>query len=778
MHVSLFSTSQPGRLFKGGAWVRLLSGVSLLAGSLVMAPTLAGAQQQQTDAEEQQQEPRLSNEEATVLESITVTATRGARNVLDVPQNITVIDGETLQKQVVRDIQDLVRYTPGVSVDRQTSLTNPFGQLNAFNIRGVGANRVQILVDGSRIQERAIDGSRDFVDPFNMQAVEIVRGPNSVLWGSDALGGVVAFRTRDPQDLLSQTDKPWAAEIKGAYDSFDNSFRKQFTAAAQAGDFQFLASFGHLSANEPDLVNAREDGGDWGCTRPDYFRCDQLFPADTDAWNGLAKLVWTPTGDHEFKLTGEVFNRHTTIQQIWDSSAAFGGYENTSYPRELDMQRYRLALQHTWTVGAGFIDEVKWNISYSPQKRDMKSFQTRTYPTRIEERLAVRNYGESFLEGDLQFTSRFDTGAASHTVIWGFDGDLTKSHYDGYNENYRSDTGVRTILINQGFNFPQVDTQRADFYVQDEIKLLNDRLTITPGLRYSTYSIDPTGDPDYVPLPGYEPRKISKNDLSAKLGAVFDINDNYSVYASYGEGFKMPTSQQLFVSTSDPFSGSQVIPNPNLRPESVRSYEMGVRGQFDRGYFSLGGFYAQYHDFIRSLIPVDPSNPNIVTSDNVEDVRLWGIEFGGEYEFHNNWWASAVVSYQYGTQRITADADETAFDGAVPLTAVLGLRHFIPEWNLEAQVLGTFGAGVTRRADPDAFKPEGYAVFDAFVSWKPRNNFELNAGVQNIFNTRYFPNTLTGYARTPGSTSVADINPLELQVAPGRTFKLGATVRF
>ena len=767
----------------------LLTMVSLAA--LAVAGSQIAAAQEASDEEAQAAgeaatedataaEAHITSGNVTPLQRLVIDSTRGSQDVLDVPQTIDIIDGEKLRQRMARDIQDMVRYTPGVAVDRQTSITNPFGQLNAFNIRGVGANRVQILVDGSRIQERAIDGSRDFIDPFNMQAVEIVRGPNSVLWGSDALGGVVAFRTRDPQDLLAGTDKPWAAEIRSAYDSYDNNFRKQFTAAAEAGDFQFLGSFGHFSASEPDLKNARADGGIWGCTRPANFRCDRLFPADTDAFNALGKLVWTPNGEHEVKLTAEYFGRNTLVNQIWDSSAAMFGYDNVSYPRELDMQRTRFAIEHDWNVGGAFIDEVKWQVSYSPQARDMRSFQTREYPGRVEERLAVRNYGETFIEGDLQFVSRFEGANMSHTLTYGFDGDLTQSTYDGYNETWRSDTGTTTTTLNQGFNFPEVKTQRADFYIQDEIKLFDDRLTLTPGLRYSTYKIDPTADRDYVPLPGFEPRVISEDKLTKKLGLVYDLNDTYSVYASYGEGFKMPTSQQLFVSSLDPFSfpPNQVIPNPNLKPESVRSYEAGVRGQFERGYFSVGGFYAEYDDFIRSLIPVDAAVPTVVTSDNVESVKLWGIEIGGEYEFRDNWWASAAISYQHGKQRLTAGAAETAFDGAVPLTAVLGLRHYIPDWNLQWEVVSTLASGVTRRSDPDAFKPGGYALFDAFLTWNPTDRFELTAGIQNIFNTRYFPNTLTGYSRIPGSTSVADVNPLELQTGPGRTFKLGATLTF
>lgn len=724
----------------------------------------------------------LTEAQSTILKRIVVVASRGSKNVLDVPQNIAVIDAKTLEKHVVRDIQDLVRYEPGIAVTRQTSLTNPFSQLTAFNIRGVGGNRVQMLVDGSRVQEIITDGSRDFVDPWNMKAVELVRGPNSVLTGSDALGGTVSFRTRDPADLLEGQNKPWAVEIKTGWDSYDNSFRKQVTGAYDFGDLEVLASFGHMSAEEPKLSNADPDGGIWGCTRPAYFRCNVLFPADTSIYNGLLKAVWTPSDAHKFTGTFELFDENTVIDQIWDSGSTQGApttttYNSESYIRQVDMTRYRLALEHEWQVGADWLDAVKWNVSYSPQRQLKTSDQRRIYSNRVQDQHQIRDYGETFLEGDLQLTSSFGWGDTSHTLTYGFDGDMTMTQYEGTNYTYRSDTGVTTITPNQGFNFPEVETVRADIYLQDEIKLLDERLTLTPGVRLATYSIDPTGDEDYVPLPGFEPEVQESVRLIKRIGAVYELDDSWSVYAGYGEGFKMPTSQQLFVSVNDPFTGNQVIPNPDLKPEAVASYEAGIRGEFERGWLSVGGFYSEYTDFIRSFAPVAGQPANVVTYDNLDTVKLWGIEASAEFEVYENLFASGALTYSKGVQ-INDGAAEVPFDGAIPLTVVAGLRYEMPDQGLEFEVIGTFAAGVTERSDPNAFKPDGYSVFDAYAKWEPTDNIELTAGIQNILDTRYFPNTLTGYANTPASSAVANQNPLELQVAPGRTFKIGAKVTF
>lgn len=732
---------------------------------------------------------QLTEDQTTILQLFVLTATRQAKNVLDVPQNVAVIDAETLEKHQVRDIQDLVRYEPGVSVNRQTALTNPFGQLTGFSIRGVGGNRVQMLVDGSRVAEQILDGSRDFVDPWSLQAVELVRGPNSVLWGADALGGTVAFRTRDPSDLLAGSDKPWALEVKTAWDSLDNSFRKQVTGAYDFGNVQILGSFGHLGAEEVKLSNADPDGGIWDCPRPSYFRCNVFFPTDTNAWNGLAKMVWQPSDDHEVKATAEFFSRQSEIDQVWDSGAelyptyASLYYESVDYIRNLDMSRTRLALEHKWDVGAPWLDSVEWKVGYSPQKREMLSEQLRNYakydPAQLRKVTQVRDYGEEFYEADVQLVSSFELGETFHTLTYGFDGDITKTDYAGTNTTENLTLGTDPVTTPfTGFNFPRVETVRADLYVQDEIKLLDERLTITPGLRLATYSLDPTVDEGYVPLPGYEPEKVDTTKLIKKLGAIYKLDDTYSVYAAYGEGFKMPTAQQMLISSVDAFSfpAQEIIPNPNLQPESVANYEVGVRGDFQSGYFSVNGFYSKYDNFIRTLQPV-PGETNKFTSDNVATVELWGIEAGAEWELIDDVTAFGSLTWSRGVQQLDSSSPQTAYDGGVPLTVIAGLRYELPDNGLEFEVVGTFASGVTERSTPAQFKPDGYALLDAYVKWKPAENVELTAGVQNIFDTRYFPNTLSGYDTVPGPNWAAQ-NPLEPQTGPGRTFKLGATVKF
>jgi hemoglobin/transferrin/lactoferrin receptor protein len=147
-----------------------------------------------------------SNDKSTVAETelvkITVTATRSERAVKDFAGTVSVIDKEDIERYLVRDIEDLVRFEPGVSVDS----SGPFG-LSGFRIRGIGGDRVLTKIDGIRIADEFSfgpfqDSNRDFVDVDELKSVEIVRGPASSLYGSDAIGGVVTFITKDPADYL------------------------------------------------------------------------------------------------------------------------------------------------------------------------------------------------------------------------------------------------------------------------------------------------------------------------------------------------------------------------------------------------------------------------------------------------------------------------------------------------------------------------------------------------------------------------------------------------
>lgn len=731
-------------------------------------------------AQAQTQAPQANtrnSEQMISLDQITVTATRGEKQVLDVPGTVSVITRQDMEQRITRDTQDLVRYEPGVIVSRQTSGTDPFGNYGGFTIRGVGGNRVQMQVDGSRVIERITDGNRDFVDLPFLKNVEIVRGPGSVLWGADALGGIVAYRTLDPQDLLKgRKDKPWAVKLDTSYDSFDRSLVKTgITAYSFSPAFEAIVGVSHRTAQEGKLSKARADGGRWGCPVPTlrFLGCNQLNPLDTEVWNAFGKLVFKPSPDHTIKLTGEYFDNDSRANQLWDYNVVSLGTRNGPYIRDQSKSRQRIAIEHDWQVGTSFLDSIRWQASFSPQEREIINNRLQTL-SNGQQRFTrgLLDYKEQFSQLDIQAKSSFALGPTFHRLTYGFQGDVTRTDYKRRDDIRNLTTGVTTTNIAGGFNFANATTTRYDFYLQDEIELLNGRWTITPGLRYANYNIDPRMGQGYVIVPGKAPRELDSHRVIPQVGTLFKLDETYSLYARYAEGFKMPTAQQLY--TSLPFGTQNLIPNPDLRPEKVKSYEAGVRGRFADGWFSLGAFHADYKDFIQELYEV-PGTTDI-TSRNLSRVKISGIEASAEWRFQERWVGHLAVSYQYGKQRKEQGSLVVPYNIS-PLKAVAGLKYLMPEYGLEAEVIGTFAAGATRADAPTTFKPGGYSVFDAYLNWKPTSYITVRGGVQNIFDRRYFADVLN-YNKVAASASTAATNPLELQTAPGRTFKLAASVEF
>lgn len=719
-----------------------------------------------------------SAEQPIALDQITITATRSEKQALDVPGTVTVISRQELDERMIRDTQDLVRYEPGVSVNRITSGTDPFGNYGGFTIRGVGGNRVQMQVDGARVIERITDGNRDFVDLPFLKGVEIVRGPGSVLWGADALGGIVAYRTLDPQDLLKGKDKPYAVRLNAGYDSFDRSFVKTGIGAFKfTPNLEAIFGVSQKTAQEAKLGRARADGGRWGCPVPSqrFLPCNRLNPLDTTVWNTFGKLVFQPNSDHTIKLTGEYYDNDSTVNQLYNYNVVSSGIRNGPNIRDQQKTRQRYAVEHEWNVGASFLDSLRWQASFSPQERTFITNNLQTLANG-QQRLTrgLLDYSEKFSQLDIQPKSSFGLGSSFHRLTYGFQGDVTRTDYERRDDVRNLATGVTTTAIAGGFNFANSTTTRYDFYLQDEIELLGGRWTITPGLRYANYNIDPRPGPGYVFVRGKEPRELDSHRLIPQIGTIFKLDETYSVYARYAEGFKMPTAQQLY--TSLPFGTQNLIPNPDLKPEQVRSYEAGFRGRFADGWFSIGAFHANYKDFIQELFEV-PGTTDI-TSRNLARVQISGIEASAEWRFHERWLANFAFSYQYGKQRVVQGAPVTPYNVS-PLKAVTGLKYQMPEYGLEAEVIGTFAAGATRASTPAIFKPGGYSVFDAYLNWKPASFITLRAGVENIFDRRYFADLVSPtYNKVPDTPAVAGTNPLELQTAPGRTFKIAATAEF
>ncbi|MEM7069298.1 MAG: TonB-dependent hemoglobin/transferrin/lactoferrin family receptor [Pseudomonadota bacterium] len=756
----------------------LISRAFLAGSTFLFSFHLALAQEVSENSEES-----VDNSGASVLDLITIYGDRQGRKPLDLPANITVIDGEEIDDKAITDIKELVRDEPGVEVVRQTTGTDPFNSYGGVTIRGVGGNRVQLLIDGARVPERITDGHRDYFDFNFTKQADIVRGPGSVLWGADALGGIVALETVDPEDILN--GRISGGEAETSYSSLDNEWNNAFTYAHQLSPtLSVLGGVSYNKANEAKLSNARADGGPFGSCPRDLAAgatpCNELDPTDTRRFRGLGKVVFEPTDDHRFELSADFMNRETNVdynQTLGARLSTFSGNPNgiigLGYDRTLEVETQRYIFQHDWHVGGQFIDDIKWSVRHTPNS----SIRTGT-DHRMEangDEVIDHDFlslDEDFTEFDVQFTSRFDLGASKHTVTWGFDGDRTTTDYQRIDTVRNLTTNTTTVTRGGGFNFANADTTRADFFIQDQIELFDGMLEITPGVRFTHYNLDPRFDGDYQVVLGSEPVEVTANEVLYSISADLDLTDELSLYSAFNQGFKMPTAQQLY--TSLPGRFFNLIPNPNLRPETVDNYELGLRKETDRGFFSVTGFYADYTDFIQSFV-FQPNGIDI-TYENLSSVMLYGIEASAGYDFTDNLRGDISFAWQQGTQKTNAAAAEQEFL-APPVKAVLGLTYEIPEHDLTLEAVGTLVRKTTRLPTPTNFKPHGYALLDLYAKWQPTENSEFRFGVKNVFDKSYYE---FGAANTapPRNDATRAVNPIELQKGAGRVFEVGYKVTF
>lgn len=711
----------------------------------------------------------------TQLSRVTLFADRQETAVLDVPAHVSVVTGADIERLGISDMQQLTRYLPGVTVARQTSATDPFNTFSGFTVRGVGGNRVQMLVDGSRVAERITDGTRDYLDLNFVRQVEVVRGPASVLWGADALGGIVAVETLDPEDVLK--GRSMGGQGRLAYDSLNGSGTASGVFAQRWSDtFAVLAAVSRQSAHEARLSNARADGGLYGCPRnlaAGQLPCNKLDKMGTDSYRGMLKFVWTPSTEHRLELSADMMRRDTDVDYTRTLGRQTNGSTLSSYDRKLELTRHRFGVEHQWTPENGLLDSLKTSFAYAPHKYDRSGLQRGVTSARqaytTEDLLG---YSEDFYELDLQATKGFATGALSHELTFGFDGDYSTQDYVRRDRTTNLVTGAVTEARAGGFNFANAQTRRADIYAQDKIGLFDGKLELTPGLRFATYRIEPKPDADYKLVAGSPPFVRQDNELLKSLGALYRVDQTWSVWGKYGEGFKMPTAQQLY--TSVPGAFFNLTPAMDLKPEYVRSLEAGARAELNDGYVAVTAFHARYTDFIQSFY--NPPGTSDYTYRNLSKVQVWGIEVEGAYSLTQDLTATASLSWQKGIQNVSADADTTAHT-LPPLTAVLGLSYAIPDYNLTLDAVTTLASPVYKVGEADGFKPGGYALLDLFASWKVSEMASFDVGVKNVFDTRYFEASAAGMTLRP-TTSIASQNPLELQTGAGRTFSAAFNVKF
>lgn len=740
----------------------------LAAGTALVSPAAALAQTAAQPAEVGA-ETTAEADAPVVLDPVTLRGAAPAAAPGAMPSTTTV-ERQELDRAQVNSLTDLARRTAGVAFNRRT---------NSVNIRGLEGPRVLTTVDGIRIPylqdgARQANGGTDSFDFDSLSTLDLMRGADSSTFGSGALGGVVAVRTLDPEDLLPG-DKTLGVLTKSGYDSADDSWFGNAAVATRVADTFLLVQGGYRRGHETD--NQGSVGG-VGATR------SLPNPEDYDQISGLVKLHQHFDGGHRVGLTGEMFERDEDFDGRTTQTLT-GNYRPGDYRNGEAVERQRVSLDYVYEAPEdGLVDAARAILYWQRLVRTatVDAYRTTSVVGDFTRENDVEDTGFGF-NGDA--TARFETGVVTHRLTAGLDlfaGETTQ--YSAGTDSCPA-TGPYTgryvacnnLHTNQA-DMPAVDTRSVGLFVEDEIGLAPG-FRLTPGLRFDWYSADPKLTDDYANSAAYTgelPASSSDWAISPKLLAEYDIAPDVVLYGQYAAGFRAPTVNELYLRFGA--EGTYLrTGNPDLEAETSNGFEVGVRYEGERYKAALVAFDTRYKNFIDTVQIAPPGGlypqGGIVGYENIANARIYGLEASASVDITENWRAFASLAVQRGKD---TDAD-VYLDSIPPLQAILGLGYATETWGVD--VLTKLAAA---RDDVDSgFKAPGYGVVDLTGWYEPKQvkGLRIAAGVYNLFDQTYYdalnvPDpTGTG---APGSTGLAQ--PVEYYSEPGRSFKLTATLQF
>ena len=667
------------------------------------------------------------------LETVTVYARR-ITPVARVAATVTVVDETRIDTTLASDMRELVRYEPGLTVRN-----DPFRfGLDTVAIRGLGGNRVAVEIDGVPAAGGFAVGSyadsgRAFLDPAFVHRVEFLRGPASSLYGSEAIGGIVAMTTLTPRHLLSDGREGLRVRTEVGHDSKDSGWHGAAMVAGQAGPGDGLLGYVRREGHEVD-------------TAADVTSDPRDYTSDAV----LARYVLPGTSGRPltFSFEGGALEQQTSV----DAFLGVGRFVNTTVLEGDDrMRRHRVSVEQSLGSAGAWFDSADWRIYGQGTSTDQATYEVRrAIPPRTPATTLDRTFAYDETTFGVEFTAArsLESGAFTHDLVYGVEATRTrlKELRNGVQTTVATGESTHTIL-GEKFplrDMPLTDVNEVGVFVQDEIRPRDSRWSVVPALRVDYYELAPDVDQIYrEDNPSSRAVGVDETSVAPKLGATYRFTDTVTGFVQYAHGFRSPPPEDVNVGLEIPLLRVRAVPNPDLAPESSDGYEFGVRVTGPALSLAASVFQTEYDDFIESKVNVgtDASGVTLFQSRNVAEARIYGVEFssladlGAWSPVLDGWTGRLGASWTRGDD-LARDKPLNSID---PPRMVLGLRYEAPSQRWASELMLT-GVEAQRDADTsgaDLFLTDGYATVDLLAEWRFSPRLRLNAGVFNLTDAKY-----------------------------------------
>jgi len=686
-------------------------------------------------------EPTLLN-----LEEVVISATRWQQNSTNIPSKIQTISAEKVAFQNPQTAADLLGISGKVFIQKsQQGGGSPM-------IRGFATNRLLYAVDGVRMNT-AIFRSGNIqnvisLDPFAIENTEVMFGPGSVTYGSDAIGGVMSFQTLVPELSLDKQPLVFGKAIV-RYSAANNEKTGHFDVNVGWRKWAFVTSFSSF-----DYDNLRQ-----GRHGPK----DYLKPYYVQRIDSTDKVI---TQDDPLLQIPSAYSQVNLMQKIrfkpsenWDIQYGFHYSETSPYGRYDRHNRIKNGLPRysEWKYGPQV-----WNmhlLSISHQK------STLLYD-RLTLRLAGQYFEESRIDRSLNKTDR--TTNTEKVNAYSINFDMLKSfgkHNLSYGLEYVVDdvnssgliTNISTGLSSKGpSRYPQATWESIAVFVNDQF-ILNDQWSIQAGLRYNRYILNATFDTTFYPFP-FTTSNLNHGALTGSYGMVFRPSESWVLSANYATAFRSPNVDDMGkVFDSEP--GAVTVPNPNLKAEYANSFDIGMAKVIaNHVKLDLSSYYTILNNAMvrrsyqlngEDSIMYDGVLSRVQAIQNAANAYVYGIQAGLEANLGDGFQLSSTINWQHGKEELN-DGTTSPSRHAAPMFGVSRLTYHNKKFEIQFYASYQAKRSFDKIAVEERGKTEIYALDSNGNPYSPAwytlnikamyhlsDFLSITSGMENLTDQRY-----------------------------------------
>lgn len=670
------------------------------------------------------------------LESVTVSATRTASTVEETPRAVTVITGEQARERVGSGgIQGLLADVPGIAFARTGGLG---GQIV---MRGFNSNsgRSIMAIDGDRYRGRTTL-EYNMIDPNAIERIEVIRGPASALYGSDALNGVVNIVTRRAKVDIDQpfTLQPKLRALE--WNSVNSMVGGRVELLGGGNGFDVMFGINH------------RDAGDYSTPLGDALN------SGFNSTGADLAVGFRPSADSRWELSGRY--ARVVSKRAGGLGAAPG--EPWLSVREDPIIERNVRVAYQGRNFAALADSL--DASLYVRDFDTDIYQRNSTSPTVTAYNHIKVYTPTVWGGHLTAMKRL----GAHSLSFG--GDFFNESFDGrVNSVQRYSNSTGALVGDTGWRQMErsADQTNVGLFVNDDWHI-GETWTLSGSLRGDIVDIR-IGDSYAGEAARLTQAYAGKTNprhhaVTGSLGAIYEFVPNWQLVGNLSRGFRAPSGMNLTISS---IAGTQpTLPSPDLKPETNLTAEVGVRWFGDSGWARLTGYQSKYTD----LITLQRIGTNLYQRQNIGKATIKGVEVEGRKQVTPRWSIGASAAYTHTRN----DMNGQPLPYVAPLTANASLRYEGAGWYGEG-VVRAFKAKTRIDASQER-RTAGYGMVDLFFGldmhrvlgdgWR---DWKLLAGVENVFNqvgrnptvteNLSYPNTLVG-------------NPL---VEPGRAVVLKLT---